>query len=325
MSGLIASLLVLIICLIISTISGTADISLNQVYAALTAYDGSREHLIVRTVRIPRSLIAIMVGAALAVAGALMQGLTRNPLASPSILGVNAGAAFAVVIATFIFGNNSLYVYAGFAFAGAGLSAITVYTISSISRGGLTPLNLTIAGAAITAFISAITSAILILSQKTLDEIRFWLAGSVAGREINLLIQVLPYFALGLILAFALSRQITLLSLGEDVAKGLGVKTARIKILSALSIILLAGGSVAVAGPIGFIGLIIPHIVRFLVGLDYRWILPYAAVFGAILLLVADILARIVLKPIELPVGLVMPLIGAPFFIYLIKLKVNKK
>ncbi|MDJ0726372.1 MAG: iron ABC transporter permease [Prochloraceae cyanobacterium] len=320
-----ASLLVLIICLIISTISGTADISLNQVYAALTAYDGSREHLIVRTVRIPRSLIAIMVGAALAVAGALMQGLTRNPLASPSILGVNAGAAFAVVIATFIFGNNSLYVYAGFAFAGAGLSAITVYTISSISRGGLTPLNLTIAGAAITAFISAITSAILILSQKTLDEIRFWLAGSVAGREINLLIQVLPYFALGLILAFALSRQITLLSLGEDVAKGLGVKTARIKILSALSIILLAGGSVAVAGPIGFIGLIIPHIVRFLVGLDYRWILPYAAVFGAILLLVADILARIVLKPIELPVGLVMPLIGAPFFIYLIKLKVNKK
>ena len=205
------------------------------------------------------------------------------------------------------------------------MSAITVYTISSISRGGLTPLNLTIAGAAITAFISAITSAILILSQKTLDEIRFWLAGSVAGREINLLIQVLPYFALGLILAFALSRQITLLSLGEDVAKGLGVKTARIKILSAFSIILLAGGSVAVAGPIGFIGLIIPHIVRFLVGLDYRWILPYAAVFGAILLLVADILARIVLKPIELPVGLVMPLIGAPFFIYLIKLKVNKK
>ena len=142
---------------------------------------------------------------------------------------------------------------------------------------------------------------------------------------INLLIEVLPYFALGLILAFALSRQITLLSLGEDVAKGLGVKTARIKILSAFSIILLAGGSVAVAGPIGFIGLIIPHIVRFLVGLDYRWILPYAAVFGAILLLVADILARIVLKPIELPVGLVMPLIGAPFFIYLIKLKVNKK
>ena len=322
-SGLFISLLVLIICLIISTISGTADISLNQVYTALTAFDGSSDHLIVRTVRIPRSLIAIIVGASLAVAGALMQGLTKNPLASPSILGVNAGAALAVVTTTLIFGNNSLYIYAWVAFAGAALSAITVYSISYLSRGGLTPLNLTIAGAALTAFISALTSGILILNQRTLDEIRFWLAGSVGGREINLLIQTLPYFALGLILAFALSQQITLLSLGENVAKGLGQKTAQIKILTAFSIILLAGGSVAIAGPIGFIGLIVPHIVRFFVGFDYRWILPYAAVFGAILLLVADILARIVVKPIELPVGLMMPLIGAPFFIYLIKLKVK--
>ena len=324
LSGLFVSLLVLIICLIISTISGAADISLREVYAAITAFDGSSDHLIIRTVRIPRSLIAIIVGAALAVAGALMQGLTRNPLASPSILGVNAGAAFAVVMATFIFGDNSLSIYAWFAFAGASLSAITVYAISSVSRGGLTPLNLTIAGAALTAFISAVTSAILILSQRTLDEIRFWLAGSVSGRELNLLIDVLPYFALGSILAFSISRQITLLGLGEDVAKGLGLKTDRIKIIAAFSIILLAGGSVAVAGPIGFIGLIVPHIVRFFVGFDYRWILPYAAVFGAVLLLVADIVARIVAKPLELPVGLMMPLIGAPFFIYLIKLKMKK-
>ncbi|MDJ0724036.1 MAG: iron ABC transporter permease [Prochloraceae cyanobacterium] len=322
-AGLFISLILLAICLIISTISGTAEISLSEVYTALTAFDGSSDLLIVRTVRIPRSLIAIMVGASLGVAGAIMQGLTKNPLASPSILGVNAGASFAVVIATLIFGNNSLYTYAWIAFVGAALSAIAVYSISYLSRGGVTPLNLTISGAALTAFISALTSGILILNQRSLDEIRFWLAGSVAGRELNLLIQTLPYLILGLILAFALSQQITLLSLGENVAKGLGQKTAQIKILAALSIILLAGGSVAIAGPIGFIGLIVPHIVRFFVGFDYRWILPYSAVFGAILLLVADILARIVVKPIELPVGLMMPLIGAPFFILLIKLKVK--
>lgn len=317
-------LLILLLCFFASLAVGAADISLGSIYTAFTAFDGSTEHLIIRTVRLPRSLIATFVGAALAVAGAIMQGITHNPLASPSILGVNAGAAFAVVVATFIFGSSSLSVYAWFAFLGAGITAVMVYLLGSLGRGGLTSLNLTIAGAALTAFISSVTSGILIISQRTLEEIRFWIAGSIAGRELDLFMQVLPYLGVGLLLAFALGRQITTLSLGEDVAKGLGQQTAWVKIAAAVSVVLLAGGSVAIAGPIGFIGLIIPHMSRFLVGVDYRWILPYAPMLGAILLLVADTCARIVIQPQELPVGLVMPLIGAPFFIYLIRSKVKR-
>ena len=323
-TGLILGISILGLSLIGSITWGAADIAFSDIYQSFTAYDGSTNHLIIRTVRLPRSLIATLVGASLAVAGAIMQGLTRNPLASPGILGVNAGAAFAVVVGTFIAGSSSLTIYAWYAFAGAAISAIAVYFLGSLGRGGLTPFNLTIAGAAITAFISSITSGILILSQRTLEEIRFWLAGSVAGRDLNLLLQVLPYICVGLVIAIALSRQITILSLGEDTAKSLGQSTALIKILAAISIILLAGASVAIAGPIGFVGLIVPHIVRFLVGVDYRWILPYSAILGAIMMLIADLCGRLVIQPSELPVGLVMPLIGAPFFIYLIRWKIKR-
>ncbi|BAU65725.1 iron ABC transporter, permease protein [Stanieria sp. NIES-3757] len=322
--GLLLGGLILWLCLIASITWGAAEISFKDIYQAFTAFDGSSNHLIIRTVRLPRSLIALLVGAALAVAGAIMQGLTRNPLASPSILGVNAGAALAVVVGTLMLGSVSLNFYTWFAFAGAAISAVTVYLLGSIGRGGATPFNLTIAGAAFTAFISSITSGILILSQRTLEEIRFWLAGSVAGRDLNLLLQVLPYLCIGLILALALSKQITMLSLGEDTAKSLGQSIALTKILAAISIILLAGSSVAIAGPIGFVGLIIPHLARFLVGVDYRWILPYSAMFGAIIVLIADLFGRLIIRPAELPVGLVMPLIGAPFFIYLIRWKLKK-
>jgi iron complex transport system permease protein len=324
LGGLLLGILILWLSLIASITSGAADIAFKDIYQTFTAFDGSANHLIIRTVRLPRSLIAMLVGAALAVAGAIMQGLTRNPLADPGILGVNAGAALAVVVGTFIFGSSSLTVYAWYAFAGATISAVSVYLLGSLGRGGLTPFNLTIAGAALTAFISSITSGILILSQRTLEEIRFWLAGSIAGRDMNLLLQVLPYICVGLVLAIALSKQITILSLGEDAARSLGQSTGLIKILAAISIILLAGASVAIAGPIGFVGLIVPHIVRFLVGVDYRWILPYSAILGAIIVLIADLCGRLVLQPRELPVGLVMPLIGAPCFIYLIRWKMKR-
>ncbi|HEY9771113.1 MAG TPA: iron ABC transporter permease [Coleofasciculaceae cyanobacterium] len=323
-AGLLLGSFILWLSFVASIAWGAANIPFIDIYQAFTAFDGSTNHLIIRTVRIPRSLIAMLVGASLAVAGAIMQGLTRNPLASPDILGINAGAALAVVIGTFIFGSSSLTIYAWYAFAGAAISAIAVYFLGSLGRGGLTPFNLTIAGAALTAFISSVMSGILILSQRTLAEIRFWLAGSVAGRDMNLLLQVLPYICIGSILAIALSKQITLLSLGEDTARSLGQSTVLIKILAAVSIILLAGASVAIAGPISFVGLIVPHLVRFLVGVDYRWILPYSAILGAIVMLVADICGRLVIQPSELPVGLVMPLIGAPFFIYLIRWKMKR-
>ena len=323
-AGLLLECFVLWLSFIASITWGAADIAFNDIYQAFTAFDGSTNHLIIRTVRLPRSLIAMLVGASLAVAGAIMQGLTRNPLASPDILGVNAGAALAVVAGTFILGSSSLTIYVWYAFAGTAISIIAVYSLSSLGRGGITPFNLTIAGAALDAFLSSITSGILILSQRTLEEIRFWLAGSVAGRDLNLLLQVFPYICVGLVLALALSKQITILSLGEDTARGLGQSTALIKILAAISIILLAGASVAIAGPIGFVGLVVPHIVRLIVGVDYRWIFPYSAILGAIMMLIADFCGRLIIQPSELPVGLVMPLIGAPFFIYLIRWKIKR-
>jgi iron complex transport system permease protein len=253
-----------------------------------------------------------------------MQGLTRNPLADPGILGIETGAALGVVAAVFFLKISSLHVYALFAFAGAALTAVAVYGLGSIGRGGPTPLKITLAGAALTALLSSLTTGMLIFNQRTLEEVRFWLAGSVAGRDLELLVQVAPYLLVGLALALALGRQITTLALGDDVAKGLGQRTGWVKGLAAVAAVLLAGGAVAVAGPIGFVGLVIPHAVRSLVGVDYRWILPYAALIGAVFLVVSDVAARLVLRPIELPVGIMTALIGGPFFVYLVRWRVKR-
>lgn len=322
--GLMLSAIVLLIFLVYSVTLGAKDIPLRTILESFTTFDNSFDHLVVQTMRLPRSLMAMAVGAALAVSGALMQGLTRNPLAETGILGIEAGGALAVVIVLFIFGSSSLTLYAAVAFLGAAIAAVSVYGLGTLGRGGATPLNLTVAGAAMTAFISSITTGILIVSQRTLEEIRFWLAGSLAGRDLNLFLQVLPFMTIGLLLALLLGKQITILSLGEDVAKGLGQKTAWIKVLTAISVVLLAGSSVAIAGPIGFIGLVVPHTVRFFIKTDYRWILPYSALLGAILLLVSDIAARVLLKPQELPVGVMTALVGAPVFVYLAKSKVKR-
>ncbi|PZO18381.1 MAG: iron ABC transporter permease [Leptolyngbya foveolarum] len=322
--GLLLGSILLLGCFVASVALGVADIGPQAVYQALVAPDGSTSHLIIRTVRVPRSLTAILVGSAVAVAGAIMQGLTRNPLADPGILGINAGAAFAVVLSVFWLKSASLSLYAGFALVGAAVAAGTVYGLGSLGRGGLTPLNLTIAGAALTALVSSLTTGMLILSQRTLEEIRFWLAGSVAGRDMALVIQVLPYLAVGLCLGLAMGKQLTTLSLGESTAKGLGQNTLWVKGLAAISVVLLAGGSVAIAGPIGVVGVIVPHMGRFWTGAGYRWILPYSAITGAILLLLADIVARLIIQPQELPVGIMMPLLGAPFFVYLVRSQVRR-
>jgi iron complex transport system permease protein len=321
--GLGLIMLVAISCAIYSITLGTRDISLAVIFDSFTQFDNSFDHLIIQTVRLPRSLMALAVGAALAVAGAAIQGLTRNPLAETGILGIEAGGALAVVGTSFLFGSSTPSDYAGAAFGGAGIAAIVVYICASLGPGGVTPLNLTIAGAAITAFIAALTTSILIVSQSTLDEIRFWLAGSFVGRDLNLFLQVLPVMVVGLILAFALSSQIATLSLGEDVATSLGQNTLTIKLLTVTSVVLLAGSAVAIAGPIGFVGLVVPHGVRFFIKTDYRWILPYSAVCGAILLLVADIAARLLIQPQELPVGVMTALVGAPVFVYLAKTKIR--
>lgn len=318
--ALVAALLLSVMA---SIVFGAADIRGETVWAALTAFDGTTEHLIIRTLRVPRALISMVVGAALGVAGGIMQGLTRNPLADPTILGLSAGAAFAVVAGVALLNIASLTAYTWFALAGAGATALSVYGLSAIGRDGPTPLKLTIAGAALTALLSSLTTGILIFNQRTLEEVRFWLAGSVAGRDLALLLHVLPYMGIGMALALALGRRITTLALGDDVARGLGQRTLWVKSLAVIAVVLLAGSAVAVAGPIGFVGLVIPHVVRFFVGSDYRWILPYAALLGAILLVLADVAARLVLQPLELPVGVMTALLGGPLFIYLAQHKVR--
>jgi iron complex transport system permease protein len=323
--GLLVCAAVLGLALMSSIAFGAADIAPVDVWQALVTFNpASTEHLIIRTLRVPRAAVAALVGASLALAGALMQGLTGNPLADPGILGIETGAALGVVAAVFFLNISSLSLYALFAFAGAGLTAVAVYTLGSLGRGGPTPLKLTIAGAAFTALLSSLTTGLLIFNQRTLEEVRFWLAGSVAGRDLSLLVQASPYLIAGLVLALALGRQITTISLGDDVAKGLGQRTGWIKGLAAIATVLLAGGAVAVAGPIGFVGLVIPHAVRFLVGVDYRWILPYAVLVGATFLVLSDVAARLLLRPIELPLGVMTALIGGPFFIYLVRWRVRR-
>ncbi|MEH1836580.1 MAG: iron ABC transporter permease [Nostoc sp.] len=322
--SLVIAILLLLLGIFASIAYGAADISTSQILTAFTNFDDSTEHIIIRSMRLPRTLIASMVGASLAIAGALMQGLTQNPLAAPGILGINAGAALAVVIMVFGLGTSTPALIALVAFLGALLAALAVYSLGSLGQGGATPLNLTIAGAALTALLSSITTGVLILSDRTLEEVRFWLAGSLAGRDFNLFLTVLPWMVIGLLTAFALSRQINVLNLGESIATGLGQQTGLIKLATASSVVILAGSSVALAGPIGFVGLLVPHLARGVMGVDYRWVLPGAAVFGAGLLVWADLAARWLIRPQELPVGVMTALLGAPFLLYLVRWRVKR-
>lgn len=316
-AGLILFSILLAISIICSIIYGVTDIPVRTVIESYTQFNGSKDHLIIQTTRVPRALIAAAVGASLAVAGALMQGITRNPLASPSILGVNSGAAFFIVVASILFNVDGLQQYTWIAFLGAATSAVIVYVLGSIGRDGMTPVKITLAGAAITALFHSFTQGILLSDGKMFDQVLAWLVGSVAGRNMSMLETVYPYLVCGFILSIFLSRHINVLTMGDDIAEGLGQRTAFVKLLSAVAIILLAGGSVAIAGPIAFVGIIIPHIVRYLVGTDYRWILPYCALLGAILLVTADLGSRYIAMPREVPVGVMTAIIGVPFFVYI--------
>lgn len=304
---------------------GAADIHVTTVLDSIFAFDVTdTNHLIIQTLRLPRALTAMLVGAALGVAGAIMQGLTRNPLADPGLLGIESGAALAVVGGVFLFHINSLPVYAVFAFIGGTLTALTVYVLGSMGRGGATPFKLTIAGAALSSLLSSLTTAILMFNQRSLEEVRFWLAGSVAGREMSLVLEAAPFLLGGLTLAFIMGRQITTLSMGEDIARGLGQNVGWTKLFAAAAVVVLAGSAVALAGPIGFIGLIIPHVVRMFAGVDYRWVLPYSALLGATFLVVSDLIGRVLVRPLEMPVGIMTAAIGGPVFIYLVRWKVKR-
>lgn len=322
--GLIIGILIIAALVWSSIVLGLTKVSAQMVFDAIYHFDGSNEHIIIQDTRIPRAFIAAAVGASLAVAGAVMQGLTHNPLASPGILGINAGASFFVVFGISFLGLSSLTAFAWLAFLGAAIASVVVYVFGSMGSEGLTPIKITLAGAAIAAMFSSMTQGMLTLDERALDQVLFWLAGSIQGRDLEILLSVLPYLAIGWLIALAFGKQMNVLAMGEDLAKGLGQKTMLVKIMGGVIVVLLAGGSVAVAGPIGFVGIIIPHFARWLVGTDYRWVIPYSALLGAVLLLAADIGARYILMPAEVPVGVMTAIVGAPFFVYIARRGFNE-
>ncbi|GIO91296.1 MULTISPECIES: FecCD family ABC transporter permease [Paenibacillus] len=315
--GLLISLLALAAAMMGSIAFGVTNIPLTEVWNSFAHYNGGNEHLIILTARVPRALIAAAVGASLAIAGALMQVITRNPIASPSTLGVNAGAAFFIIMAAGWLGVDGLQAFTLVALIGAAVSGGIVFMLGSIGRDGMTPVKITLAGASMAAFFHSLTQGLMLSDGKMFDQVLIWLVGSVAGRDLNQLNAVWPYMAAGMLIALLLGRHLNALSMGDDIAQSLGQKTALIKLLAAAAVILLAGGSVAAAGPIAFIGIIIPHIVRYFIGNDYRWILPYSAVLGAILLVTADLGSRYIAMPKEVPVGVMTAIIGVPFFVYI--------
>jgi iron complex transport system permease protein len=305
--------------ILLSVSVGARAIPLPDVLAALVAPSGSDDDVVIRDLRLPRTVVGVAVGVALGVAGGVIQGHTRNPLADPGLLGVSAGAAFAVCLAIFAFGVTSLAGYVWFAFGGALAASAGVFLLGRAGRGAAMPVTLALAGAAVTAFLGALTSAVVLLDADTLDAYRFWVVGSLAGRSLDVLAQVAPFLAVGLVLALANAPAVNAMSLGEDVARGLGQRVALAHLVGVASVTLLTGGSVAICGPIAFLGLVVPHLARAVTGPDYRRLLPYAALFGALLLLAADVVGRLVMPPAELQVGTVLAFVGAPFFIALVR------
>jgi iron complex transport system permease protein len=311
----------LLLAVMLSLAVGSRAISPLTVVDTLLHGGHSEDAVVIRTLRMPRTVVGLAVGAALGLAGTVMQGITRNPLAEPGILGVSQGAAMAVVVAIAVFGVSSLDEYVWFAFAGAVLAVVTVYAIAGRGRAGVSPVKLALAGAAFSALMASVTSAVLTTSAATLDQFRFWQVGALGGRSLDMAAQMVPFLAAGVLFVFAVARGLDALALGEDTASGLGQRVAVIRVLGALGATMLTGTAVAAAGPVAFAGLAAPHLARLLVGGGHRWVLCLSALLGASLLLVADVMGRVLLPPAEVPAGAMTALIGVPVLVLLVRRK----
>jgi iron complex transport system permease protein len=299
---------------------GSHPIDPATVVQALTAFDPSRdEHLIVVTSRLPRIMLGLLVGAALGAAGALMQSLTRNPLADPGILGVNAGASLLVVIGIAYFGVASVHGYIWFAFLGAALTAVLVYALGSAHRSAATPVRIALAGTAVGIAIAAVTQMILLSHETAFQYFRHWSVGSLQGRGFDVILAVLPFLAIGLAVSQLLSRPLDTIALGDATARSLGTRVGTTRAITAVAVVLLAGGATAAAGPIGFIGLAAAHIVRQVTGNSHRWLLPCSVVVGAALLVTADALGRALVTPADLQSGIAAALLGSPMLVVLVR------
>ncbi|MEV5257729.1 FecCD family ABC transporter permease [Streptomyces anulatus] len=319
----IGALLVLL-CLL-SLGLGALSIPPGDVLKALTGQPtGPRIEDVIRSVRVPRTALGLAAGAALGLSGCVMQALTRNPLADPGILGVSAGAAFAIVLAAGVAGIGSLLGYIWFAFAGAMAASVVVYLLGRLGRSGSTPVKLALAGVAVTAVLSSLTSAVVLTDPAALDRFRFWSAGSLADQDASTVLRVLPFLGLGALLALASAPALNSLALGDDVAASLGRRLGLVRLQGVVAVTLLTGAAVAVIGPVVFIGLVVPHVARVLaqyagLGPDHRWLLPLSAALAAALLLGADILGRVIARPVEVQAGIIVAFIGGPFFIALVR------
>jgi iron complex transport system permease protein len=310
---------VLVLVCAASLTVGARGLSPETVWQALTQFNPDDGNHAVVHARIPRTLLGALTGAALGLAGAAMQGVSRNPLADPGIMGINAGAALAVVTGIYVFGITRASGYIWFAFVGAAAAAVVAYLIASMGRDGATPVKLALSGAALSAGLYSLMNVILVSSQDTLDRFRFWQVGGIAGNDWSVVLTGLPFLAAGGLIVLGAGRVLNSMALGDDVARGLGQNVALARGVTAAGIVLLCGTATALAGPIGFVGLVVPHAVRFLTGPDYRWILPFSMVLAPALLLGSDMIGRVVLLPGEVPAGIMTAIVGAPVFVWLVR------
>jgi ABC-type Fe3+-siderophore transport system, permease component len=317
--GLLLILAALAVVCITSLMFGANPLPFDAVWQGLIHRDDSEASIIVWTMRIPRTLVGILVGAAFGVAGALMQALTRNPLADPGILGVNAGAGFAVTIGVGFFGLSSISGYIWFAFIGAASATLLVYMIGATGGGGANPVTLVLAGVALSAVLGGVTTFLTLIDPDTFQAIRNWGVGSIARTSLADASAVIPFLLVGLATALLLSGSLNSIALGDDLAASLGTRVGRTRVLGIIAVTLLAGAATALTGGIGFIGLMIPHVVRWIVGPDQRWIIAYSALAAPVLIIAADVLGRIIARPGEIEVGIVTAVVGAPVLIALVR------
>ncbi|MEV7046019.1 iron chelate uptake ABC transporter family permease subunit [Amycolatopsis sp. NPDC051061] len=319
-AGLLVLAVAVVAAVLLSIAVGTRGLSPGTVLDALFHFrPDDPDHLVVRELRLPRTLAGVLAGVALGLSGAVIQGATRNPLADPGLLGVNAGAALFVVLGIGTFGIASVSGYVWFGFAGAAVAGAVVYGVSSLGRAGATPVKLALAGAAVTAALASVTSALLLTDATTFDQYRFWQVGSLTGRDAATVGQAVPFVAAGVVLALVAARQLNALALGEDAARSLGQNVTAARLVCALAVVVLCGTATAIAGPIAFVGLTVPHAARLITGPDHRWLLPYSALMAPLLLLVSDVVGRVVARPAEVQVGIITALVGAPVFVFLVR------
>ncbi|MFE3608195.1 FecCD family ABC transporter permease [Streptomyces goshikiensis] len=316
-AGLLVALAALILISLLSVWLGTRDIPFTSTWSVLWNPDGSQTSVIIHSYRIPRTVLGLLVGIALGLSGALMQALTRNPLADPGLLGVSLGASTGVVVAIAFLGVGTALGYVWFAFAGAALASVAVYLLGSAGRKLATPDRLVVAGAAVTAVLYAFNSAVLLLDPRAFNQFRFWTVGALAGRRMDVVWVIAPFVVTGLVLALLLAPSLNALAMGEQLGRALGVNIGRTRILGVVSVMLLCGAATAAAGPIGFVGLVVPHVARFVVGPDQRWVMAYSMLLAPVLLIGSDVLGRVLGAPGEVQVGIVTAFIGAPLFLVL--------